>query len=290
VRELIVKAKALKKQLPQPSKATASAIGDSLSLILLHAQSIISNSNLPLQVEFSANELSNINLNTAVMEIDNVIDALEYYGRELQKQINVINEEIASMSPSKLSKQTHLDALIAKYEDELRSLQYQLELEQTRFKELKVARDKAWKVYEEQLGSVSKFKALASQRVKKEIKDIMGELLALQERLERERARLRELTFNRDLAWETYQTILRKYKETELALQSQEMEVRFVAPALPPTKPVIPKPKLYIAVATLLGLFLGTILAFLVEHLETAKVKESREFPACKGGGDQPKA
>ena len=87
--------------------------------------------------------------------------------------------------------------------------------------------------------------------------------------------KLRELTFNRDLAWETYQTILRKYKETELALQSQEMEVRFVAPALPPTKPVIPKPKLYIAVATLLGLFLGTILAFLVEHLETAKVKES---------------
>ncbi|RLA85459.1 MAG: lipopolysaccharide biosynthesis protein, partial [Deltaproteobacteria bacterium] len=64
--------------------------------------------------------------------------------------------------------------------------------------------------------------------------------------------------------------------ELRIAKKIKETPVRFASPAVEPQKPVIPKPKLYIAVAAVLGLFLGIILAFLVEHLEATKEEKEK--------------
>jgi capsular polysaccharide biosynthesis protein len=91
---------------------------------------------------------------------------------------------------------------------------------------------------------------------------IQQELLGLQEQLEREQARQRELTQARDLAWETYQTLARKEAEVEVSAQVTDTEVRFAVPAVEPKKPVAPKKMLNIAIAGVLGLMGGIFAAF----------------------------
>ena len=97
------------------------------------------------------------------------------------------------------------------------------------------------------------------------------ELLDLQEELEREQARQRELTQARDLAWETYQTLARKEAEVQVASQVQDTEVRFAVPAVEPERPVAPKKMMNIAIAGVLGLMVGVFGAFFIEFLESGE-------------------
>ena len=97
---------------------------------------------------------------------------------------------------------------------------------------------------------------------------LQREILQLQEELEREQARKRELTQARDLAWETYQTLARKEAEVGVAVQVTDTEVRFAVPAVEPKRPVAPKKKLNIAIAGVLGLMVGVFGAFVVEYFE----------------------
>ncbi len=94
------------------------------------------------------------------------------------------------------------------------------------------------------------------------------EILQLQEQLEREEARKRELTQARDLVWETYQTLARKEAEVGVAVQVTDTEVRFAVPAIEPKYPVGPKKRQNIAIAGVLGLMVGVFGAFLVEYFE----------------------
>jgi len=97
---------------------------------------------------------------------------------------------------------------------------------------------------------------------------IQQEVLQLQEQLEQEEARRRELTQARDLAWETYQTLARKEAEVEVSAQVTDTEVRFAVPAVEPQSPVAPKKKLNIALAGVLGLMVGVFGAFMMEYFE----------------------
>jgi len=105
---------------------------------------------------------------------------------------------------------------------------------------------------------------------------IQQEILQLQEQLEREEARKRELTQARDLAWDTYQTLARKEAEVEIATQVVDTEVRFAVPAVEPTKPVAPKKKLNIAIAGVLGLMAGVFGAFAMEYWERTGEDQGR--------------
>lgn len=93
------------------------------------------------------------------------------------------------------------------------------------------------------------------------------EILSLRERIEREQALERELKEARDIAWESVKVLSRKIEELRLASKLKERKVRLASPAVRPTEPVIPKPKLYLAIGAVLGLFVGVILAFLLEAL-----------------------
>lgn len=97
------------------------------------------------------------------------------------------------------------------------------------------------------------------------------ELLQLQEQLEGEQARKRELSQTRDLAWETYQTLARKVAEVGVAAQVTDTEVRLAVPAFEPEEPVAPKKVLNMAIAGALGLMVGVFGAFFIEFLESGK-------------------
>lgn len=104
---------------------------------------------------------------------------------------------------------------------------------------------------------------------------LQQEILQLQEQLERERARERELTSARDLTWESYQMLVRKASEVRMAGQAEGTQVRFVAPAREPESPIRPRKKLYTLLASVVGAMLSVgavvILECLDDSITTAK-------------------
>jgi uncharacterized protein involved in exopolysaccharide biosynthesis len=70
------------------------------------------------------------------------------------------------------------------------------------------------------------------------IGEINETLRALEAQMEAQAAQKLRLEETRNLAWETYQTLLRKQAEVEVAAQTSGSEVRFASPAVPSGKPV----------------------------------------------------
>jgi len=96
--------------------------------------------------------------------------------------------------------------------------------------------------------------------------ELQQELAKLQQALEREQARARELRNNRDLAWETYNTLSRKEAEVNVASQVTDNEVKLAVRASEPERPSAPKKAQNTAVAGLLGLVVGVFGAFVLEY------------------------
>ena len=103
------------------------------------------------------------------------------------------------------------------------------------------------------------------------------EILALQEKLEAERAQKQYLQQARDLAWSTCQTLMQKQAEVGIASQVTGTEVRLAASALPPADPVSPRKLLNTAVAGALGLMLGVFGAFAIEWWQGDEMAQARE-------------
>lgn len=82
----------------------------------------------------------------------------------------------------------------------------------------------------------------------------------------------REVETNRQL----YELFLGRLKETSETSGMQSANARVVDPAVPAVKPSKPKKKLIVLVAAFVGLFLGIVWAFLLEHLDNT----------LKGSGD----
>lgn len=96
--------------------------------------------------------------------------------------------------------------------------------------------------------------------------ELQQELAKLQQALERERARERELRNDRDLAWDTYNTLSRKEAEVNVASQVTDNEVRLAMRASEPERPSAPKKGQNVAVAGLLGLVIGVFGAFVLDY------------------------
>ncbi len=104
---------------------------------------------------------------------------------------------------------------------------------------------------------------------------LQQEILQLQAQLEQERARERELTSARDLAWEACQVVAQKVAETKMASQAEETRVRFALPATDPTSPIRPRKKLNTLLASVVGGMLAVGASFFIEYLDdTIKTPE----------------
>jgi len=94
------------------------------------------------------------------------------------------------------------------------------------------------------------------------------QLLTLQSDLEHQQARQKELTDSRDLAWDTYSSLRRKYAEVKVATEAPDLQVSIAMHADAPEKPVSPRKALNVALAGALGLMVGVFGAFFLEFLE----------------------
>ena len=98
------------------------------------------------------------------------------------------------------------------------------------------------------------------------IADLEAQLRGLQGQIEVQRARNLQFTEQRDLAWESVQALANKQAELQLARAAANSEVRLSGQAVPLDTPV-PQVRLSLtlAIAALVGLLLGLIIAFVHE-------------------------
>ncbi|MCW5850980.1 MAG: hypothetical protein KIT87_12975 [Anaerolineae bacterium] len=101
--------------------------------------------------------------------------------------------------------------------------------------------------------------------------DVKQELSKLQEAQEQEMARHRSLSQARDVAWDTYTTLLRKQAEVGVASQLPDTQVRVAAAAIPPEKPSQPRTMRNLLLGGLAGVLLGVVGALGLEFMGAVK-------------------
>jgi uncharacterized protein involved in exopolysaccharide biosynthesis len=105
---------------------------------------------------------------------------------------------------------------------------------------------------------------VTSTPMERKIQQLEGQVNQLQAQLAGERAREQELTRARDLAWDTYKTLVTKGAELKVAAQTQGTEVALAAPAAMPENDVVSVTK-NATLAAVVGLLLGIGAAYFIE-------------------------
>jgi len=95
---------------------------------------------------------------------------------------------------------------------------------------------------------------------------LLADILRLEQDLEEEESREKELKRARDLAWDTYKAMARKLDEANVAAQTMGSEVKFAMPAIEPRNPVGPRKMMNTAIAGMLGLMIGLFGVFAMEY------------------------
>jgi uncharacterized protein involved in exopolysaccharide biosynthesis len=101
---------------------------------------------------------------------------------------------------------------------------------------------------------------------------VQAELLRLDEQLQREQARERQLKTARDVASETYVTLSRTMAEAEVAEQVGSETVTLAVLATPPDRPAWPNKPLSLAIAAALGVILGCAAALAVDRVDPRRL------------------
>ena len=103
------------------------------------------------------------------------------------------------------------------------------------------------------------------------IRALQSELDRDKAALEEEQAKSKELTEERDLAWDNYRILAEKAAEVEIAYKTAETEVVIATQAIPPQKAVSPNKLLNTAIGAALGLTFGLAAAFVRAHLDNVE-------------------
>ncbi|HEX6383301.1 MAG TPA: GNVR domain-containing protein [Anaerolineae bacterium] len=111
------------------------------------------------------------------------------------------------------------------------------------------------------------------------IAGLTTDLLMFHSELEAQTMRQRELEQTRDLAWETYQVLVEKQVEEEIAARTPGTEVRLASSAVPPDQPVSAPLRSNVMVAGALGLMLSIFVVF-VENWWSGEMAQPQWQPA----------
>jgi succinoglycan biosynthesis transport protein ExoP len=112
------------------------------------------------------------------------------------------------------------------------------------------------------------------------VDELNAEILNLQQELSVQQAQQRELNQTRDLAWDTYQTLLQKQAELGISSQITETEVRLASTAVPPKRALPVRRMFNTAAGGMVGLMIGVLGAFGIELWRQNRGRIRRE----KGG------
>jgi uncharacterized protein involved in exopolysaccharide biosynthesis len=112
------------------------------------------------------------------------------------------------------------------------------------------------------------------------IDQLNAEILSLQEELSVQQAQQRELNQTRDLAWDTYQTLLQKQAELGISSQISETEVRLASTAVTPRRPIAVRRSFNTVAGGMVGLMIGVVGAFGIELWRQNRGRIRREKAA----------
>ena len=258
---LIADATSFREELAQSASSAPAEAGDLLSLLLLQASSFVGSASLPVQLQMHMDSLAQ-----APASKEEMLQDLDTLTGVLQSRRVAVQEDIAALQQELLASEGYqeLEAVPAPgdplYDAAQEHLQAALELE-----------DMQPPVPETGEDALSLW-----------IQSYSDQLQRLREQLEAEEARSRELHQERDLAWETYQSLARKQAEVQVAAGvGATNEVRLAVSAAPGVTPVKPRKMMMIGVAGALGLMVGVFGAFVINFFaQEPRRQDSRRVPA----------
>jgi succinoglycan biosynthesis transport protein ExoP len=105
-----------------------------------------------------------------------------------------------------------------------------------------------------------------SSEIDSQLAELEPRMLSLQQELQKTTAEAERLKGARDLARETYVTLVRKVDETRIAAQEEKGALQVGSYAAVPEKPVGPRKLLITGVAGMLGLVVGVAGAFVLDY------------------------
>ena len=102
--------------------------------------------------------------------------------------------------------------------------------------------------------------------LEQEAQGLEPDILSFQERLQAVQTEEERLTTDKELARDTFMTLSRKVTEASIAAQDTTGGVRLASRATAPEEPTSPSKLLNTAVAGVLGLMVGVLVAFAIEY------------------------
>jgi uncharacterized protein involved in exopolysaccharide biosynthesis len=105
------------------------------------------------------------------------------------------------------------------------------------------------------------------------IADLQSEINTLEARLEQEQIKKVDLTNARDVAQQSYLTLVRKATEVQITSQLTGVEVQIASTAQAPEEPVFPRPLMTIVLGVVAGALAGLALIVLVEWWRRGEVR-----------------
>jgi succinoglycan biosynthesis transport protein ExoP len=180
---------------------------------------------------------------------DPVVQALKQKQEEITRKISELSQRYGAEHPTMVSARSELDSVNSQLKDNIASSVSGI---RSRY-EIALANERAVS------GSLENNKAQVQAIGHKQTQ--LGELK-------------REVESNREL----YEAFFKRYKEASEAAALKEANIRFIDRANHPIDPVKPKKTLIVALTFIAALFIGVMLAFLLDHLDmTIKTPEDVE-------------
>jgi succinoglycan biosynthesis transport protein ExoP len=180
---------------------------------------------------------------------DPVVQALKQKQEEITRKISELSQRYGAEHPTMVSARSELDSVNSQLKDNIASSVSGI---RSRY-EIALANERAL------AGSLENNKAQVQAIGHKQTQ--LGELK-------------REVESNREL----YEAFFKRYKEASEAAALKEANIRFIDRANHPIDPVKPKKTLIVALTFIAALFIGVMLAFLLDHLDmTIKTPEDVE-------------
>ena len=130
------------------------------------------------------------------------------------------------------------------------------------------------------MGNSSTLLKIEKAEVEADIKNIGEAITTLQQQIEDIQVELQEkkheerlINHRVDLAEQTYDAFVKKYEELRVTESSQigDATITIISRAYPTTKPVGPRKTLNVAIAAVLGVMIGTFIAFFKEYWESTE-------------------
>jgi len=235
---LIGRAQAFRAQLA--AGGAASAASSELALILLKAQVFTDQKSMPTTFQLTLGAASGQHSQAAYLaDLDALIMVLEQRRAEIARAIDTAKQELLAVQTLPATDRRATSPVQKAAAEQLAQL---LDLDGL-----------------ENLVPKAEQSALVAK-----IDEQAAKLAALRSALEREQAHERQLTQQRDLAWETYMTVARKQSEVDITNTVQGSEVHMVDAA------IVPQRRAYSALvgvllACALGVLAGVVLALVAD-------------------------